>query len=154
MAQIQIKYLLIGGAACLIAGAAIGRFTLPAKVITQVKTVEVEKKTEKKVTKDRSRVVVVRTKKADGSIVTTTTTDKNIITADRADELDSLTQQLLKQKTYNTERWGLNLMVLTGDGSNAVSYGGSVTYRLIGPFQVGAMGTQNGTFGAIFGMRF
>ena len=35
-----------------------------------------------------------------------------------------------------------------------VTYGGVVTYRILGPITVGGMGLANGTVGAILGISF
>jgi len=70
----QIIILLV----CTAAGLAIGRFTVPVKVITQVKTIEVEKKTEKTDTKIQKKVhretITTQVKRPDGTVESTTKT--------------------------------------------------------------------------------
>src|SRR5271166_702196 len=90
---ISLKNAIIGGLVILVVGAAIGRFSLPAKVVTKTEIQTVTKtvvqtvvKTvvQKSVTDDKNKVTVITTTvKPDGSKVTTTTiTDKSVISSE------------------------------------------------------------------------
>lgn len=148
----------IGGA--LLAGVAVGRFTLPAKVVTKEHTVEVTKvvTVTDKTVKDNSHVKTTETKKPDGTVVTVTETDKNVVTDTDTNKraLDDKVQDKEKTVTYDKGKFTLNVITAVNpiQPGQGLMYGGSVTYRFFGPFNVGALGLSNGTMGASFGISF
>lgn len=153
------KELIIGGV-ILLMGIGIGRFTLPAKVVTQVKTIEVVK-----------QVLVQDTSKADHSVSTTTETRKAdgtvTIVTQRKNDIDTKidrkvatntdkTSESTKTTEYDTRR--LSLSVITAarplSPSQGMSYGGSLQYRVLGPITGGILGLSDGTVGISIGLMF
>jgi hypothetical protein len=143
------KTTLLSILAALVIGLAVGRFTLPAKVVTKIQTVEVQKV----VVQDHTVTVVKTVKEPNGAVEVTQTTHNDVVTASQ----DQIKQSLDKETLYNTSRWSLNVIaaVPLGRGiAQPVEYGLSASYRLIGPFSVGAMGLQDGTVGVSVGITF
>lgn len=146
--------------AALALGLAIGRFSLPAKLVTKVQTVEVEKQQIVAMQKqqDNSVVVVTETKKKDGSDVIVTTTQKNVVTVAKTDtkEQDSKQSVSTKEVMYNTQKLGINVLAGPQSFSNltTIVYGGQLTYGILGPIDVGVYGFTDGRMGVSFGLRF
>jgi hypothetical protein len=142
---------------CVVGGAAVGRFSLPAKVVTKtetktvVQTVEVEKKA------DTSHIVttVTETKAPNGAVTKVTKTEDNvsIVTGTQLSQSASSDQKSTKEVTYQANRWTLQALT-TIDFSAKRSYGGEVSYRILGPFSVSALGLSNGTLGVGLGVSF
>lgn len=143
----------------LLVGAAIGRYSLPAKVEvrTEVKTVEkIVKDTEKQ--KDTDKVItIVETKLPDGTVTkkteivdksktettTKTTTDK---------DTDSMSESVT---TYATKDWFVRGMAgFKLDGAAPTQYGIGIDRRILGPIHVGGYGFTDGKFGVEVGLSF
>lgn len=147
------KQTILGLVVSLLAGVAIGRFTLPAKIVT--KTQVVEDKTAQQDKQDNSVTTVTQTKKPDGTVTTVTQIDNHIKTDTHStDNKDTKTD---KEVTYNTARWTIaasaEFKPLSGLHPS-VTYGGEVLYRVLGPIQVGVTAYTDGTVGGLLGISF
>lgn len=148
-------------------GAAVGRYSLPAKIVTTEKTVyqdrvvikEVEAKHVDK--KDNKITIRIETIKPDG----TRTIETKIIDKDETIVVDhsskdsshdtSVVTQIDKTVTYNTQSW----IISAGLDSNAASFpsygfGGSIQKRILGPIYIGAFGYSDKSFGTNIGIAF
>lgn len=151
------KQTILGLVLSLLVGLAIGRYTLPAKIVETTKVVEVEKKDTKSQQQDNSTTTITQEKHPDGSVTTVTKIQKNVDTKTDTKLSDNKDSESSKETTYNTRNWGLNVIASTHPLSSlhpTVTYGGSVTYRLLGPITVGAMFLTDGTVGASLGISF
>lgn len=153
-----------------IAGLAIGRFTLPAKVQVKIqeKIVEkvVTKEVEKKNREDRKNkvVVIVETKLPDGTVrKETKIVDRGVVELDYSRNKDSQTETETekteeKTVTYAKNDWALSILggAHIGSGLSDLSpaYGGHVQRRILGPFYLGAFGLSTRTFGGSLGVSF
>lgn len=141
----------------LVVGLLLGRFSLPAKIITKTETVEVDKKQSSinSNKQDHSIVTVTQTKKPDGSITTVTQTQKNVavVTDTKSKETDDKDTKTSKETDYNTSKWTLSALVIDQVGKAPV-YGGSVSFKVLGPFSIGILGASNGMFGTSIGITF
>lgn len=140
-------------------GLAIGRYTLPAKVVvkTEVQTVEKVVQDTKRDDKKNTTTIVTETKKPDGTdIKTTETVDKDQITSNTATNTDITTDSTTsKTTTYNTG--SLSVAGLAGvqfGGGNTITYGLHVQKKLLGPIDIGVFGFTDKLFGASIGLRF
>jgi hypothetical protein len=125
---------------------AVGRYTSPEKIKTEIKTVEVEKV----VTKVVHQVVTV-IEKPDGTKETTTVTDA------RSDsKTNSTSTNELKEITISKDR--INVSVLAGSSFplnlNSPIYGVSASKSLIGPVSVGIWGLSSKEVGLSLGLNF
>jgi hypothetical protein len=147
-------------AGALLLGGAIGRFTLPAKVVTKTITAETDKKQSEtdRNTQNHTVITTTTTKKPDGSVVTIVTQRNNVVTSSqtKAKETDSKHSETDKTVTYNTSRWFIGALAVSRpfSGTLGIKYGGEASYRLIGPFRVGVLGVSDGTLGASLGIQF
>lgn len=153
------KYQILSGLGLLLLGIGIGRFSLPAKVITKTETIEVEKKQAvTNVTQnDKSTTTVTETKKPDGTVSTTTVVSNNITTNthDTAQDVTDSDTKTDKEITYNTDKLGINVLAgVDVTKPTQVIYGGQLEYRVIGPVNAGIFGLANGLFGVSLGLRF
>ena len=169
--EVSVKSLAISSAAILLVGLAVGRFSLPAKVVTkteiQVVTKEVESKTSdqeiaRKSNKDFVRIV---TKKPDGTVITEThiidksTSKTTEVTQDTTEKDSSTTITQDKTVTYAKNDWHVSgLASPSGDNSflrgPSIAYGLMVERRILGPFYIGGFGLTNHTIGASLGVTF
>jgi len=143
-------------------GVAVGRYTLPAKIVIKTETKTIEKLVEDINKKENSNKVIkiVEKTEKDGTVTKTTeivdksTTDTNTKIVKDTDS-SSKTE---KTTTYAKNDW--HFAALAGTGlfdkglSQSVVYGIGVQKRLIGPFYVGAFGFSNKFAGASLGMSF
>lgn len=150
------KQTIIALVVALLTGLAIGRFTLPSKVITKTEIKEVDKNTAQVRQKDNSVTTITEVKKPDGTVTTTTKIDNNIQTNSKNTSTDSKDSKTDKEVTYNTNRWTIQAVAAFRPFSGSVPtvYGGSVSYRLLGPITVGGIGLSDGTVGASLGLSF
>ncbi len=168
--EISVKKLAIGGAVILIAGLAIGRFTLPSKVVTKtevkVETKEVVKwktKYVKQENKDKE-TITIETRYPDGRIVKEKRVlDKGVVvvdkTSDGAKEVEKKEERSTETTTtYAKNDWHLSALVSSSNNGEAfsdkVSYGLMLERRIIGPFYLGVFGLSNKTVGAGLGVSF
>lgn len=141
------KYIVLSCAVCLLAGTGLGRFSLPAKVVT--KTIVVDNtRTDTKID-DHSTTTT--TKKPDGTIITVIHKDVGT-TKHETEQARTETEKIV---TRNTERWTISALAVTRISTKPqLLYGGQVEYRILGPFKVGALVLQDGTIGASLGFSF
>lgn len=155
----QTKYKIIIAVAALLTAFASGRWLSPTKVVTEVKTVEVEKKStqtnvdENKHKKTETKEVV----KPDGTKETTTT-----IVEDDSNKTHTSEKNIASSKTDTTKEVSrstsrLTLSALGGvklPGTPEVVYGGMIQRDVLGPVGIGVWGLNNGTVGATVGLSF
>ena len=151
----KVKVLIVAGVAVLFF--AVGRYTAPGKVVTQVKTVEVDRKVDDSDTTKHEHKKVVIVTKPDGTSVTTITDNTNSDTKDHA--VDNSTTTTSQLTTTEKNKASDNLTVYGLAGSNllhggAITYGGMVTKPLLGPVSIGVFGMTNLTCGASIGLTF
>lgn len=147
--------------AALVLGGLIGRFSLPAKIVIKTETKESDKKQSDidSNKQDHTVTTITQTKKPDGSVVTNTTIQNNVITLSQKEtqESDIKSSKTDKETTYNTARWSISALAVTNVSLGtklSPAYGGSVAYRLIGPFSVGVLGISDGIMGVSLGIQF
>lgn len=137
----------------------IGRWSLPAKVVIQTKTVEVEKKSTQANTDQAKHqdVTTVTVKNKDGSetitthAVTDTNTDKSVSTK----LVDNTTTQTSKETTYSTSKITILALAATDiTNPTKLTYGISLSRPVLGPLSVGIFGFTSGTFGVGAGLTF
>jgi hypothetical protein len=141
---------------------AFGRWSAPVKVVTEIKTVEVEKKTkDTKETEDqhkRTETTITVDHKPDGETHSVTTIvqtdDKQSGTESKSTDDKSKTTDDKKEETKSSSR--LNLSLLGGIDLNTSKniIGGSISRDLIGPVSVGIWGMNNQTCGFSIGLTF
>lgn len=157
------KYKIIAAVFTVVSAFAIGRFTTPVKIKTEIKTVEVDKKTtdlDRDSQLNRHRKTTTTTvKKPDGTIETTTTTTDD---AQKNTETSSVTTDDRTTKTDTTKEVTrgappVTISVLAGlkltDFSTPI-YGLSATKPILGLVAVGVWGFNNGMAGVSIGLQF
>jgi len=127
-------------------GALLGRYSLPAKVITKTETVTL--RDSNKI--DHSVTTVTTEKHKDGTETVVAVTHNDIDTVSHSAS-DSKAE---KDIVYDTKRWGINALMAYPGLHSTPTYGVSVTYRLLGPLSIGALGLSNGTLGMSVGVVF
>lgn len=164
---------LIAEVVAVCAAFAIGRFSQEAKVEEKivyqdrevVKTVEVEKRV---LVKGETRVVIRdRYIRSDGSVSEHEEERADTHTDDRTDRTGTSETTRVETRTVDKvvtlqPSWSVGVLVgadlnpawqpITGAGPLAL--GVSVTYRVAGPFTVGAWGVHTGAFGVSLGAQF
>lgn len=150
------KYFKIGVISLLLLGIGFGagRFSKPAKVVTQIQTKEVVKTVE---VKQENKNVVITTKKTtekDGTVVEETKTeDKSVVNSET--KSDSLKEA--KSETITTRDIGLSVQALTlmkiNDFNNR-EYGVLVKKRIIGNISGTIAATNKGTAIIAVGLDF
>jgi hypothetical protein len=168
--EVSLKTLIIASTVILVSGLAIGRFTLPAKVVTktqiQIQTQEVVKvQTQYVQTKDANKDYIrTETKQPDGTIVikteivdkSITHTDDEKVTNDMKSSNTTVTQD--KTITFAKNDWHISALASpSGDNkllNSSLAYGAHVERRIIGPFYLGAFGLSNNTMGLSVGVSF
>ena len=159
--------LLISSLILLAAGIAIGRYTLPAKVITKVETKEVTHEATKTVEVDKTDyyknkvLVEITTTKPDGTVIRERKfIDKSIINRDdkkNTDEKKDSEKDSKKEesKTYNSNSGSVRALIARNtDRLSEDIYGIHVEKRIVGPFTLGAFGLTDKTLGLSLGMNF
>jgi hypothetical protein len=146
---VNYKVLAVLSAVALMVGVGIGHYTLPAKVVTKtevVKDTSVHKD-------DHSIVVVTKTQHPDGTVTTVTETKKDVTT----DVDKHVDKRKDTEVTYDAPKWTISALMLDAPlsgSSSAPAYGLSVSYRILGPITVTALGASNGLVGAGLGITF
>jgi len=133
-----------------------GRFLTPTKVVTVVKTVEVEKKTSASDKKTHKETTIVESTKPDGTKETTT----KIVEVDdtKKHSTDDITKQSESTSTVTKGGSRLSVSALAGvslsNFSGGPIYGASVSRELLGPISLGVWGLNNSTAGISLGLSF
>jgi len=155
------KHAVISICIAAVIGVAIGRFSLPAKVVTKTETVEVDKKLSQTDSnkQDHKIVTIVETKKPDGTVTKTTTIkdDSTQQSNTKISEQDNKDSKSSKEVTYNTQRWSISALAVdrpANVSSAEIAYGAHVQYRILGPFTVGGMVLTDKTVGVSLGITF
>ena len=124
---------------------AIGRFTSPTKVKTEVRTVEIEKI----VTVVEHKTIKIF-EKPDG-------TKETVIVSDTKSDSKSNSKDTDSKKEVTLSKSTLNISVLAGVkfpiDQTSVVYGASVTKQIIGPFTATAWGLSNLSGGIGIGLN-
>ena len=129
-------------------GLGVGRYSLPAKIVTETKTVQVEAK---QVAKE-DHTIIVTVKKPDGSVITTTHNDidTHVVDDKKTDTATTKTVEYSVPKVTISALAASRLLV----GAPSMAYGGQIQYRFLGPLQAGVMGLSDGTIGVSLGLTF
>lgn len=130
-----LKHVIAGMAVSLALGLGLGRYSMPAKVVTktQIKTVTLR----------QDHTIVVR--KPDGTVEV----HRDIVTGVHQDALQS------KETTRDMPRWQLGIMAgVKPFKTETPAYGASLDYRLLGPVNAGIWGLTNGMVGARVSLAF
>ena len=159
--------------ALFVGGAAIGRFSLPARVEVKTETKIVEKEvikwktdTKKSENKDKD-TVTIETHYPDGRIVKEKhTIDKGTIVVDKTSEGSKEKDKESDTKTstvteYATHEWNISALGAAKKSSSGnptlsegFDYGAHVQRRILGPFYLGGFGLTDKTFGASAGVSW
>lgn len=136
-----------------------GRYSRPAKIVTQVKTVEVEKKT------DTSNQTADTHK--DETITTTENKDGTKTILDHIVEdagshtyttgTDNINQTTESTKTVTNNSSSIHLAFLAGTTTSNIglmNYGGYASKQVLGPFSLGVWGLSIGAGGLAIGVNF
>lgn len=159
------KYKIIIVVVSLTAAFAAGRYTVPSKVITETKIVEVEKKTQDQkqdVAKNvKKRTETTETLKPDGEKTTTIVVTEETVTDKKTDKTTIVDkakdEESRKEVISNQDKVIVSLLggaKLINPGINPLVYGLSITKPVLGPIAIGAWGLNNGTFGMSIGLTF
>jgi len=151
---------LLGLAGLFVLGVAVGRYSLPAKVVTK-EVVKVEiREVEKKVTDKHTNTVtvVVETKKPDGTVVIEKRiVDKSTIETKSDKNTDTKSESNKETtKEYAKNQYSLRAMVgkdLTNLTSPMV-FGAAFDRKFLGPITLGVFGFSSGLGGVSVGLNF
>lgn len=149
-------------------GLAIGRFTLPSKVVEKEKIVYQDKVVEKLVeNKDVKRnnnrtITKTETVSKDGTktVITKledkTVSDTSTKTSEDKKQDVSKEDDKSKETTYNTQKFTIAGMakINVTNVSGGLSYGALIGYRVIGPFSILGAGYSDGTATLGIGITF
>ncbi len=152
-----IKVQIIGIMFLVVVGYGFGRYAQPAKVVTETKVVEVEKKTtETEAERNRHKTTVTHeVTKPDGSQEKTTTTEESTETVKKGSSTsDTATETAFRSETTYKDSINLSLLAGAGSLSGPIVYGGAATKRIIGPITGGAWALTSGVVGVSIGLSF
>jgi len=150
------KYQIAGIVMCLAIAFGLGRFTVPAKVITKVQAVTVEKDATQTDTNINTHKVVTKHEidKPDGTkdittVVTDTADDtqNSVSLKDKSSILDQST--IIVKSSHTVNFYALGAYDFS---HNEPAFGAHVSTDLVGPLQVGLFGLTNGTLGCSIGL--
>jgi hypothetical protein len=141
---------------------AAGRWLAPTKVVTEIKTVEVEKKTEATDTSKEKikKTTTTVTERPDGTKETKTTVTEDIKSDKKTKETDESSRTKDESKTVERTGDKVTISLLGGirlgeiADSGAIVYGASITKPILGPLTVGIFGLTNGVVGCSVGITF
>lgn len=144
------------GAAVFVVGLGIGRFSLPARVVTKTETVTVEHVHEIKDDHKTDHSTTTTTRVEDRGKVTTTTVTNNDVDSRSSDHTqDDKKTDALNQKTEDrAATWSIGAAMLGKLGTPGVSYGAVLGYRVLGPIWVGGIITTSGGAAATLSVSF
>lgn len=157
--------------AALAIGAAVGRYTVPTKVVTKIEEKIVEKeviKTKENTVRETNKnreLVVTETVLPDGTRkiekhyinrdeIRDTAERTNLTTTSRDTELHSSTVTTSENANWNISALATPSHTKDDILSGSLSYGLHVQRRVLGPFSVGAFGLTNKTYGVSIGGSF
>ncbi len=159
MQPISNRTVIIGSALALLTAFAAGRYTAQARVVTETKIVEVEKKTDdKKVdTNDHRKATIVETTSPDGTKTKTTTItdDRNTKSDDRSTDDTKRTEDDKKSITKGSSPVTVSVLASMDISAPGLPvYGLAVSRPILGPITLGIFGFQNKTGGLSIGLTF
>lgn len=140
------KATVITGVVCVVGGLAVGRFSLPTKVVvrTVVQTRQIVVHQDHVITK------VVTVKEPNGAVQTTTTTqDLSTTTSHVQSDSDSS-----KTVTYTKPSWLVGAMAGVDVPGRQTGYGAFAERRVLGPLYLGGYGLSTGQTGVSLGVQF
>lgn len=153
----ETKSIVLLALGTLLVGVVAGRYLAPTKVITEVKTVEVEKKTKEVDTNKTKHTTVKEVIKPDGTKTTETETTEETSQQAKSKETQSIATDSKTETTYRQPRTTVSILAARSSGSITsleIFYGASVTHNILGPINVGAFGFTNGVVGVSLGLTF
>lgn len=161
------KHKIIISIVAIVLAYAFGYYEAPYKIKTEIKTVEVEKKTDDDKIDDKKNTHTVTTvivdKKPDGEETTTTKTDEVANDDTKTDDKETLTDNKTTDQTKEVTKSGSTLNISAMAGVNLaggvapgqqVMYGGQISRNLIGPVTIGAFYLTPGVVGGSIGISF
>ena len=147
----SLKYKVLIGVLALATAYACGRWMSPTKIVTQIQTVEIEKKTEDKQKDEHKKTIIV--KKPDGTTTTTITDDTK--SQDQEKDDTTITQDEKKEVDYSSAKTTVAMLARVSVSSVGLpTYGVLVSRPLLGPLTVGAFGFQDKSIGLALGLTF
>lgn len=153
-----MKTKFIIAAIALVVAFAFGRYTTPTKTITEIKTVEVEKKsTENDLDKSRHKETkTTETVKPDGTKTTTTDIIDDINVSKRTTTEEDKFKSVDDKKTVVKGGSVVSLSMLGGFSVNEKKevLGAAVSKEVLGPISVGGFYLNNNVFGGSVGINF
>lgn len=161
-----LKNKLIIGSVAMLSAFAAGRYTVPTKIVTEIKTVEVEKKTDTskkdiaKKTKKHTKTVIDIKPSGEKTITTTTDSDTSSDNKSASASSESSQKDESSSKTVESNQSKVTISALAGInpfqsvGVNSLLYGASLTKPVFGPFTLGTFVFSNGLIGASAGLTF
>lgn len=164
--ELDLKYKVIIVVVALGGAYAAGRWASPTKVITEIKTVEVEKKTDKTVAdskhENHKKIVIVKTEKPDGEKTTTTTmTDDTKVDSSTTNvQIDTANKQTDNKHEEDHPEPKTTVAAMAGVSTKdaSIQYGAQIYRPVFGPFGIGlfGLGSVNSgiTAGASVGLTF
>lgn len=151
----RLRYKLLIVVVALGASFATGRYTVPVKIVTQIKTVTVEKVVTDTDTSKHQVVTKKEIDKPDGTKeITTVTTDD---TSKKTDSVATNNTQTDEIKTVVKDGKRLNISALAGVdviAPRGIIFGGHVSTNLVGPLTVGLFALTDATVGCSLGLSF
>lgn len=157
-----LKYRIIICVTVVATAFAFGRYSAPATIKIETKTVEVEKKAvdkESSIKVDTKKTTVKKTiKKPDGTLETTITVvvdnSKQKDKKDKTVAVEEKTIEIKKEVTKASDK--VTISVLGGVNLNKVGmlYGASISKPILGPITVGVWGLSDASVGASVGLTF
>ena len=147
-------------------GTAVGRFSLPAKIVEKEKIVFqdkiIEKKVEVKDIQKKNNKIYIKiektspdgTKTVETRIIDKDETSSNTNTSDDKSQDTTQISDASKETIYATKDWLLSAAVNYSTSSSTMNYGVIAQRRILGPVYVGVYGFSDGTFGGSCGLSF
>lgn len=150
------KYKVILTILALATAFATGRYTVPTKVVTEIKTVEVDKKDQHQDQKqdDHKKTTIVEA--PDGTKTTTVTDDSSTDTKTDTKTVDSSSSDTYKSVTKESAVTVMGLVGANASFSDLGTpvYGLSVTKPVLGPITIGVWGLSSKVGGLAVGLTF
>lgn len=146
---------IIAAVALLVAFAA-GRWLAPTKVVTEIKTVEIERKETDEEKKKHQTIIITETKNPDGTVTKVTKIVNNSDTTKHETDDKTKSSDTVKTVTYASSRF--HLAALGGMDFNpsvpTPVYGAYLSKDILGPISAGVWGLTNKSFGVSLGLSF
>lgn len=137
---------LLIGLLLLVIGLAIGRYSLPAKVVTVTRI----ERQDHDVIKTNVVTVTKVVKQPNGTTETNTTVTDHSVTNDQSNTVS----QTEKTVTRNQPDWRVGAQFSSSSNLPGYLYGVTVDRRILGPISIGVFGNANRAFGAQIGIEF